>query len=158
MRNFLKMQRKYNFKISWIGNNWTYCDHKSLLNYILCSLLFSILFRKMLILDLTGVLLQILLSSPINALLSNQEYEKSAEYFKILRNRKKVRILKNLTCHYALWNGVNFVIHKEFFIFCQFHDNDPEIGTPEIQGEELSQLVSVRQSPNISWKALYATL
>mgnify|MGYP001316049797 CR=1 FL=1 len=52
------------------------------------------------------------------------------------------------TCHNCLWNGINLVIHDKFFVRCELHNNDTEIGPSQIQRKELSTFVSVGKCSN----------
>ena len=58
------------------------------------------------------------------------------------------------TLHNILRNGVDLGIHQELLVGGQLHNYDPEVGTPQVEGEELALLLAVGQASDVGWEAL----
>merc|ERR1719450_968940 len=56
--------------------------------------------------------------------------------------------------HYSPGNGVYLIVHEELLVVGEFHDNDPEVGSAQVQREELSLLAAVGQVPNVGGETL----
>ena len=52
-----------------------------------------------------------------------------------------------LTRHDVLRDGVDLAVHEELPVLRDLHDDHPEVGPAQVQGEELADLVAVGKSP-----------
>ena len=51
-----------------------------------------------------------------------------------------------------MWNGVDFAVHQEFLVRSEFHDNNAEVSSAQIEGQELSVFLSIWQASDVSGK------
>ena len=58
-----------------------------------------------------------------------------------------------ITSHDRLGNGVNLAVHQKFFVSGEFHDDDTEVCTAKIKGQELALLLAVGKAPDVGWEA-----
>ena len=60
--------------------------------------------------------------------------------------------------HHTVGDGVDFAVHHELLLGSELHEDDPEVGTSQVEGQELALFLTIWQLLDIGGKALNRSL
>ena len=58
------------------------------------------------------------------------------------------------TSHDLLRDGIDFAVHHKLFVLGELHEDDPEVGSAQVERQELAVLGAVRQFTDVGGETL----